>query len=136
MRTLNAEKNGRILELQELAFNTLKDIESMLNVRPGGRYLFSGGVVNTRPVNLGHESLDAFQTAYPGTNSASFPVTRAQQMGDTSLTDADYGTLDFASTGAMTGTTTAAPLSVDHDGLTLNSVKKTIPCPGRAFGAQ
>lgn len=126
LRTLNAGKNGQIRELQEMAFNTLKDVESLLNVRLEGRYLFSGGAVNTRPVTLGYESLEAFQTAYPGTNGASFPVTRAQQMGNTTLTAAGYGTLDFAAIDATTGTITATPPSVSHGGLTLDAVQKTI----------
>ncbi len=43
LRNLNAEKEGAIQDIQNQAFNAMKNIESLLNVCLEGRYLFSGG---------------------------------------------------------------------------------------------
>lgn len=97
-----------VSNMQTQAFNAMKDMEFLLNTRIDGRYLFSGGKTDVKPVDFSYDSVSAFQTPYPGTG-ADFPVTRAQQLGNTSLSTAQYGAGTVSYALAIGGTLTATP---------------------------
>ncbi|MEO5373820.1 MAG: hypothetical protein H7840_06010 [Alphaproteobacteria bacterium] len=116
------DKLSEVREMQEKAFNAMNDIEDMLNTRIEGRFLFAGGKTDTRPVTLPYSSLTALQTAFPGTG-ANFPVTRDKHLGNTSMTAADYGTLDFAVGGTITANPSITSAGSD---LTVNGTNGTL----------
>lgn len=116
--------------IQILAFNTMKDIESNLNVRAEGEYLFSGGRTDVEPVQLPFTSLADLQTKFPGTG-INFPTSRLQQMSDvmTAATAGtlNYGSVSFTTTGGATGTMAVDDLTVaDYTSLSFNTGAGTV----------
>ncbi|MFN3077132.1 MAG: hypothetical protein ABT940_09680 [Alphaproteobacteria bacterium] len=92
--------------IQNLAFNTMKDMAGQLNSKFVGGYLFAGGKVDTQPVNFSFKSVAEFQAKYPGTG-ANYPNTRAAQLGSTTIGTSNPPTtspsvLSFNSNGTIT----------------------------------
>ena len=108
LTTVNAEEQRRTEEISADAFAAMKDIESYLNVRIEGRYLFSGGKTDTRPVDLQFDNLTDFQAGYTGATGSQFPTTRAAHVGDTDLTNATTGNITFNTAGTITATTASS----------------------------
>jgi len=84
-----------IQDLQEFAFNSLKNLQAFLNTQADGQYIFSGSRVDTEPVDLGLTTLSAFQSKYDGAVN-SYATTRDAHLatlslsGDTSKENADF----------------------------------------------
>lgn len=112
---------NEVTAIQDQAFEAMLDLQQLLNTRMEGRFLFAGGKVEDRPVQLNFSSLAQMQQMYPGTSVGTrYPVTRAQQMGDnmdggvygnitvdgaagtitaSDLTDTEYGSISFSNAG-------------------------------------
>lgn len=73
-------------ELQKWAIDSLKDIQSYLNVEIDGQYVFSGTKATTQPVDLGLSTLNNFQSLYDG-QSVTYPTTRDAHLQDFSLSN-------------------------------------------------
>ena len=56
----------RISFIQTRAYESLKNIQSLLNTDIDGRYLFSGTKTDTEPVDFGITTIEAFQAQYDG----------------------------------------------------------------------
>lgn len=101
---MSAEELADFEALQDRAFNILKDIESYLDIKLDGQYLFSGGKNTSAPVSIPFTSVEDFQSVYDG-NTITAPESRFAHMNDTLITSGDTGALTF-NNGA--GTITAA----------------------------
>jgi flagellar hook-associated protein 3 FlgL len=69
--SFNAGNKTRLEEvknIQDNAFRALQSLESYLNTDVNGEYVFSGGRVTTKPVDLDITTLSALQTKYDGAN--------------------------------------------------------------------
>jgi flagellar hook-associated protein 3 FlgL len=64
----NKTKFEDVKNIQDNAFRALQSLESYLNTDVNGEYVFSGGRVSTKPVDLGLTTLTALQTKYDGAN--------------------------------------------------------------------
>lgn len=95
-----------VTALQNMAFQSMIDMQSYLTSDLDGQYLFSGGRVSTEPVKLAAASLDGFQQIYDG-NSVTYPTTRSASLSDVQTKTSVTGNLTFSKT-AGTGTITAA----------------------------
>ncbi|MDH5771525.1 MAG: flagellin [Rhodospirillaceae bacterium] len=80
----------RIEELQQEAFKTLQVMEGFMNTEADGRYVFSGGKVQTEPVNFGLTSLADFQAKYDGIG-VTVPTTRDANLTNLKLTQSITG---------------------------------------------
>ncbi|MGF1641366.1 MAG: hypothetical protein ACFCUO_10500 [Rhodospirillales bacterium] len=69
----------RLADLQATAFRALVDLEVHLNTEVDGRYVFAGGRVTTRPVDLDLTSLADFQATYDGA-ARKYPETREAHL--------------------------------------------------------
>ncbi|MBF0392529.1 MAG: hypothetical protein HQL38_07595, partial [Alphaproteobacteria bacterium] len=82
---LSPEEQDALDQVQDRAFNTMKSLEMLLNTQVDGQYLFSGGKIGTRPVNLANAagvnfgSLAAFQTSYNGIGQP-WPTNRTDNL--------------------------------------------------------
>ena len=56
----------RVNYIQTRAYESLKNIQSLLNTDIDGRFLFSGSKTDTEPVDFGITTLEAFQAKYDG----------------------------------------------------------------------
>jgi len=72
------------LELQKWAVDSMKDIQSYLNLEIDGQYIFSGTKGTTQPVNLNLTTLNNFQNTYDG-QKITYPTTRAASLQNFSL---------------------------------------------------
>lgn len=50
--------------VQDLAWTHVNEIQSMMNEKMNGQYIFGGGKSNTKPVNIAWDSLADFQSTY------------------------------------------------------------------------
>ena len=131
----NLKDPAAVAAVQNAAIAAMSSMSDMLNSNVGGSYLFSGGKTDIQPVNLPAPTLAQFQTMYPGgpvatvksvngvpptpTTGATFPVTRAQQLGSINLNTSLYGagTVSYAYTepaGVPTLTATAAVATAQY----------------------
>lgn len=74
----------RVARMQAGAFRALQEIEASLNAKADGRYVFAGGRVTTRPVDLGLTDLTAFQARFDGRTTL-FASSRAAQLAEFTL---------------------------------------------------
>lgn len=81
-------------DLQQRAFNTLKDMEDYFDIKIDGQYLFAGGKSDTVPVSVPYGSLSSFQAVYDG-NTVTAPESRFAHMNNTQVTAGQTGTLAF-----------------------------------------
>ena len=63
---LDSDKLNEIDKIQQLAFDTMKQIEYYLNTKIDDRYLFGGGSVYESPVTIPFGNLQEFQDYYDG----------------------------------------------------------------------
>lgn len=63
---MDADKQNEIDKVQQLAFDTMKQIEYYLNTKIDDRYLFGGGSVYESPVTIPFGTLEEFQEYYDG----------------------------------------------------------------------
>lgn len=56
-------------DIQQFAFQAMKDLESYLNVQFNGDFLFAGGRTSEQPVTIDYATLEDFQAAFDGTNA-------------------------------------------------------------------
>ncbi len=71
--------------IQEAAFRALKDMQGYLNTTADGRYLFSGGRVTTKPVELNLSDIATFQATYDGA-TITYPTGRDGHVADFTIT--------------------------------------------------
>jgi flagellin-like hook-associated protein FlgL len=95
---LSADDLSKINDIQEQAFQALKDMEYYLNTSHDGRYLFAGGKTDTIPVSFPFDTLDDFQAVYDGTDVL-YPQSRTAALDNTKV-NAD---MDFDTAGTITG---------------------------------
>ncbi len=91
----------RVGDVQEAAFRGLRNISDYLNSEVDGRYIFAGGRVTDRPVDLDLTSLADFQAKYDG-DGVIYPPTRDAHV-ETKLS------LDSTATGGLTLANGAPP---------------------------
>jgi len=76
-----------LVQMQERAWDALQQIQSYLDVKVEGDYVFGGGKTDTMPVQIPWGSLAAFQADYKidssGTAGAAFPTTRSGHLAAT-----------------------------------------------------
>lgn len=130
----NTKDPAKIKTVQEWAVQSMIEMQSYLNVSVDGQYLFSGGRVSTRPIDLPATSLSEFQKIYDG-DAHTFPTTRAANLQDMALSYDDTGTVTFndsygaiipANAGAFANVATGSLVSV---GGTLSN-NKTVSITG------
>lgn len=100
----------KVEQLQQWAFESMKDMQSYLAASVDGQYIFSGGRVSDEPVKLPADSLDAFQQIYDG-SAVKYPTSRAAALAEVHLTSTDTGALTF---NTANGTITAATDAFDN----------------------
>jgi flagellar hook-associated protein 3 FlgL len=118
-----------VKNIQDSAFRALQSLESYLNTDVNGEYLFSGGRVSTKPVDLDLTTLSALQTKYDGANIV-YPTFRDNHVhpkmtgstgSPTNPTGAGFTNLSFNGTA---NTITTANLATQVNTVTLaGSVK-------------
>ncbi len=64
-----------IRDIQTTAFKTLQSLEAYLNTDVNGQYLYSGGRVNTQPIDFGLTTLSDLQSKWDGAN-ITYPTRR------------------------------------------------------------
>lgn len=97
----NTTDPGKIKDLQEWAVRSMGEMEAYLNSNVDGQYVFAGGRVSTAPVQLTTTDLASFQSIYDGYLNT-FPTTRAANLQDMHLSNAETGMLTFdANNGAI-----------------------------------
>ncbi len=72
---------GEVTALQQMAFNSMLDMQGYLNTEIGGEYLFGGSSDDSPPVNIGFDSLADFQAAFDG-QIRTAPTTREANLFD------------------------------------------------------
>jgi flagellin-like hook-associated protein FlgL len=72
---------ARVDEIQAAAFRALKEIETLLNSKADGAYLFAGSRVTTEPVEFGLTTLADFQATYDGRTTL-FAANRDANLAD------------------------------------------------------
>ena len=107
LTTMSDEEINNFKDLQQRAFNTMKDVEDYFDTKLDGQYLFAGGKADTVPVQIPYTSLDGFQQVYDG-NTVTAPESRFAHMNNTQVTSAQTGDLTFAN-----GTSTITAASAD-----------------------
>ncbi len=82
----SGEKNDeeRVQTVQTRAFDTLKNIQSLLNTDIDGRFLFGGSSHQQEPVDLGLTTIAAFQSQYDGAR-ITYPTTRDAHLEEFSI---------------------------------------------------
>lgn len=96
-----------IQQLQQWAFDAMKDMQSYLAASVDGQYIFSGGRVSDEPVKLPADSLSEFQKIFDGSN-ITYPTTREASLAEVHLTGTETGPLTFdTATGTIRSTTNA-----------------------------
>ncbi|OJX79600.1 flagellin [Magnetospirillum sp. 64-120] len=103
-RTNKNRTQEDIESIQNLAFQSMIDMQSYLSSTADGKYLFSGGLVSQEPVQLPAATRSGFTDIYDGF-SVTYPTTRSAHMLDTVTKTATTGNLTF---NAAAGTITAA----------------------------
>lgn len=107
LTTMSDEEINNFKDLQQRAFNTMKDVEDYFDTKLDGQYLFAGGKADTVPVEVPYTSLSGFQSVYDGT-TVTAPESRFAHMNNTQVTSADTGNLAFSSAGTITATSADA----------------------------
>jgi flagellin-like hook-associated protein FlgL len=92
---LNEDEKLTIKEIQAYAFAAMQDMAYYLNAQADGRYVFAGGRTDEPPVNFPYGTLEQFQADYDGAQ-VKFPTTRAANVPDIKITQAQHGGLTFA----------------------------------------
>lgn len=114
-----------VRDVQNAAFSALQTMEAYLNTDVNGEYIFSGGRVSSKPVDLGLTTLSALQTKWNG-SSVVYPTYRDNQVhpkmaastgSPDNPTGAGYTNLTF--TAGAGGTITTANKVKQVDTLTL-----------------
>ncbi|TAN55121.1 MAG: hypothetical protein EPN20_20685, partial [Magnetospirillum sp.] len=95
---------AKVEQIQTFAMQTMLDLQSYLSLNVNGQYVFSGGRVDSEPVNLPASTLAGFQAIYDGSNTT-WPTSRAAQLLQTTVTRQDSSKLTFT---PATGTIRAA----------------------------
>lgn len=98
--TMDDKEINEFKDLQQRAFNLMKDIEDYLDVKIDGQYVFAGGKSDVVPVSVPFTSLDSFQAVYDG-NTVTAPESRFTHMNNTQVTAAETGTLTFNAGGTI-----------------------------------
>ncbi|MCP5363761.1 MAG: hypothetical protein H6905_00745 [Hyphomicrobiales bacterium] len=74
----------QVRDMQTYAFRALQEMESALNAKADGQYVFSGSRVRTEPVDFGLTTLEDFQARFDGRLNA-YPDSRDAHLADFSL---------------------------------------------------
>ncbi len=75
---------NEVLDLQRWAFDSMVTLESHLNTKSDGRYVYGGSRVTTEAVDFKLTSLEDFQTKYDG-STVSYSTTREMHISDFSM---------------------------------------------------
>ena len=106
----NTTNQSNVEQIQNFAYQTMVDIQSYLSANINGQYIFSGGRVNTEPVDLPASTLSGFQAIYDGSNKT-WPTSRAAQLLQTSVTRQDTTSLTFSPATGVISAASAASLT-------------------------
>jgi flagellin-like hook-associated protein FlgL len=116
--------------IQDLAWTHLSEIQSVLNEKMNGQYIFSGGKSNTKPVHIPWDNLADFQATYKqATVSDSTGILTFNNATDT-ITAANAGafsgfsagdTITISGTASNDGTYTIASIDATKTTLTLST---------------
>lgn len=101
LTSMTDEEINNFKDLQQRAFNTMKDVEDYFDTKLDGQYLFAGGKADTVPVTVPYTSLEGFQKVYDG-NTVTAPESRFAHMNNTQVTSAQTGNLAFSNAGTIT----------------------------------
>ncbi|MQX35002.1 flagellin [Roseospira navarrensis] len=107
---LEADEVSAIEDIQEFAFAAMQDLSSYLNARSDGRYVFSGGRTDQKAVDFPYGNLAEFQADYDGA-TVTFPTSRAANVPDVKIANAQHGGLTFGAN-TITPTTAASTASL------------------------
>lgn len=128
--SLSDDELNNFKDLQQRAFNVMKDIQDYFDVKIDGQYLFAGGKSDAVPVSVPYGSLGEFQAVYDG-NTVTAPESRFAHMNNTQITSAETGAITFNSAGTITATSVDAfnlqhYTNADTGATTVNSAAGTI----------
>lgn len=88
--TMSEDTLNEISNIQQLAFNALKQIEDALNTQVDGEYLFSGGKTLSTAVTFPYSTLEEFQKFYDG-DLVTYPSTAAANLSSVETKDSVTG---------------------------------------------
>ncbi|MBF0268504.1 MAG: hypothetical protein HQL44_07920 [Alphaproteobacteria bacterium] len=95
--------------IQQLAWTHLQEIQSVMNEKMNGQYIFSGGKTNTKPVELAWTSLADFQSTYKQASVSATVGSLTFDNATQTITASNVGSLSGFSAGdTITITGTAA----------------------------
>lgn len=121
---ITPEEASTIENLQNQAFQAMKEIEGYLNTQVDGNHLFAGGRVDTEPVNFSYGTLSEFQTAFDGSDIV-YPTTRAAHMSSLTTAFASTGNLSFDNATGRITAVNAGSLSAIPVGSTITVASST-----------
>lgn len=107
LSTMDDQEISDFKALQDRAFNIMKDVESYMDLKIDGQYVFAGGKTNTAPVNIPYNSVEDYQKVYDG-NTVTAPESRFTHMNNTVVTSGDTGNVTFSSAGTITAANAGA----------------------------
>lgn len=93
LNNLSPEDQTALDNIQQAAFQAMKDLQYYMNSKADGRFVFSGGRTSTAPVELLEGNLNEFQSKYDGSD-VTYPETRAAQLADTTRNNTDTGAIN------------------------------------------
>ncbi|MGE4277973.1 MAG: hypothetical protein AB7G62_00205 [Magnetospirillum sp.] len=102
-RTNKNRTQEDVESIQNLAFQSMMDLQSYLSSTADGKYLFSGGLVSQEPVQLPASTRAGFSNIYDGF-SVTYPTTRDAHMLETATKPATTGNLTFSTAGTISAT--------------------------------
>ncbi|CAA6604532.1 hypothetical protein MTBLM1_30125 [Rhodospirillaceae bacterium LM-1] len=95
--------------IQQLAWTHLQEVQSVMNEKMNGQYIFSGGKTNTKPVELAWGSLTDFQSTYKQASVSATVGSLTFDNATQTITASNVGSLSGFSAGdTITITGTAA----------------------------
>ena len=117
----------RVNTIQTRAFETLKNLQNLLNTDVDGRFMFGGSRHNQEPVDLGLTTIEAFQSKFDGTR-ITYPTTRDAHLEEFSIAS------DTNNTGTKFITeTNFLQFRQDSDGVTTTGGTSTIEASSAMF---
>lgn len=106
----NTTSQANVENIQTAAFSTMVDMQSYLAANINGQYVFSGGRVNTEPVDLPAGTLAGFQAIYDGSNKT-WPTSRTAQLLQTTVSRQASTSLSFVPASGIITSASAAALT-------------------------
>ena len=105
--------------LQDWAFRAMSGLQSLINVKVDGEYIFSGGKTNTPPVKLAASTLQEYQKLYDG-DSRTVPTTRSAALMEFNFNQAHTGAVTFDTANGTVTAATAGAFKLVQPGSTVS----------------